>query len=231
MRLLLWSLALRATCGFTLLPAQQPPVGPGDYHDASLALRVSTLGPGLEMGKLLTGHLSVRVGANYFTVNRTQSQSDISFDASIKLQGISALVDLYPSGRGAFHLTGGIITNPLTFSGTGVPTSSGTFKINGDTYTSSQIGILTANGKFPSVGPYVGLGFGTPSRSGRRPFAFVFDLGAVVGKPRFELNATGAATDPQLAADIQAQTAKTKHDIHKFIKGYPVVSMGLVYRF
>ena len=216
--------------GCAPLVGQQPPEASTHHTDASVDFRVATTGFGGEVAKLLTGHVAARVGGSFFSVNTTKSQSDISYDASLKLHTFSALIDLSPSRRGSFHVTGGLVTNPLTISATGQPSSSGTFKINGTTYTSSQVGTLTAEGKFPGASPYAGLGFGTPASHGGA-LKLLFDLGAVIGKPRILLTSTGAASNPQLASDLQAQEAKTQHDVRKYLKVYPVVSLGLGYRF
>ena len=209
----------------------QQPAEPSAHHtDASIDFRVATTGFGGEVAKLLTGHVAARVGGSFFSASTTKSQSDISYDASLKLHTFSALLDLSPSRRGSFHVTGGLVTNPLTISATGQPSPSGTFKINGHQYTSSQVGALTLQGKFPGGSPYAGLGFGTPASTGGA-LKLLFDLGAVLGKPTISLTSTGAASNPQLASDLQAQEAKTQHDVRRYLKVYPVVSLGLGYRF
>jgi len=221
-------------CSGRELAAQQPsqPVAAETHRNISVAFRFLTLGLGGEVSKLLTDHVSARVGANYFKLSTSKTQSDISYDASLKLHAVSVLIDLYPGRRGSFHFTGGIMTNPLTISATGQPTSSGTFTMNGNTYTTSQVGTLTGEGKYPSVGPYVGLGFGTPARKGGA-LAFLFDLGAVIGKPTITLTASGAgcASGTQCGNDLQAQADTTQHDVRKYAKVYPVLSFGLAYRF
>lgn len=209
----------------------QQPSEPSTHHtDAAVDFRVATTGFGAEAAKQLTGHVAARLGGSFFSVSTTKSQSDISYDASLKLHTFSALLDLSPSRRGSFHVTGGLVTNPLTISATGQPSSGGTFKINGTTYTSSQVGTLTLEGKFRGAAPYLGFGFGTPANTGAglKP---LFDLGAVLGKPSITLTSTGAASNPQLASDLQAQEAKTQHDVRKYLKVYPVMSLGLGYRF
>jgi hypothetical protein len=201
----------------------------GAHHaDLSLGVRFGTPGIGLELAKLLTSHVAVRVGAYYFKVNATKDQSDVTYNASLKLQGASALLDLYPGRRGGFHFTAGITTNPLTVTGTGQPTG-GTYEINGTSYTSSQVGTLTAVAKFPGTNPYVGIGFGTPARNSA--VEFLFDLGAVIGQPTITLSATGAANDPTLLADVQAQVTQTQTDVRKYLKVYPVLAFGLAIRF
>ncbi|HXI19897.1 MAG TPA: hypothetical protein VNH46_02355 [Gemmatimonadales bacterium] len=200
------------------------------YNDVGIAARVSTLGFGLEVNKWITGHLGARVGVNYFKLSATRTESDITYDASLKLHAVTALLDIFPSRRGAFHLTGGIISNPAKVSATGKPTAAGDFKINGNTYSSAAVGTLRGTAEFASVLPYLGLGWGTAARSGG-PLAFLFDLGVAIGKPTITLTSTGAATNAALASDLKAQEDKTQHDVNKYAKVYPVIAFGLAYRF
>jgi len=219
--------ALGLSAAAPLPVAAQQPNG-GSHADVSVGFRFLTLGLGLEVGKLVTDHFGVRVGGNFFKLSTTRTQSDVSYDASLKLHAVTGLVDFFPSARGSFHLTGGVMTNPITVSGTGQPTASGTFTLNGHTYTTAQVGILTGEAKYPDAGPYLGLGFGTPARKG--PMAFFFDLGAMIGQPSVTLAASGAAPGSQLAMDLQAQADTTQHDIRKYAKVYPVISLGVAFR-
>lgn len=215
----------------TMVLAQGGPQEPGGggHADAMVALRFGTLGIGLEVNKLLIGHIGARVSGNYFKFSTTKDQSNVTYNASLKLQAFSALIDLYPGNRGSFHFTGGLMTNPAKVTATGTPTSSGTFTLNGNTYTTAQVGTLTGEAKFPSVLPYVGIGFGTPARGSA--FKFLFDLGAAIGTATVSLGATGAASNPSLAADLKAQQTKTQNDVQKYAKVYPVISFGLGYSF
>lgn len=221
---------LAAVAPVTLVAQGASPAGGGGGHaDAAVAVRFGTLGLGIEVSKLFTSHLGVRVGGNYLKVSATKTESDITYDASLKLQAFSALIDFYPGSRGSFHLTGGIMTNPAKVSATGKPTTAG-FDINGVTYTAAQVGTLTGQGKFPGAGPYFGIGWGTAARKGG-PLGFLFDLGAFIGTAKISLAATGAVAGSQLATDLQAQVAETQKDVEKYAKVYPVLSLGLIYRF
>jgi hypothetical protein len=197
--------------------------------DMSLGLRLGSLGIGVEFSKLLGDNFGFRVGGNYFSLTQTTTKQDISYDATLKLQAITGLLDWYPASRGSFHVTAGVITNPLTFSGIGKPSGNGNITINGTPYTQSQVGNLTASIKYPSASPYVGLGFGTPaSKTGG--FGVVFDIGAAIGKPKVALSSTNAGSTPGLQQNINAQTATMQKDADK-IPVWPVVSLGFVWKF
>lgn len=210
------------------LAAQGPSNSSGITSDAAIAVRVGTLGLGLEVGKQFTDHVSARVGLNFGTFNRTGSeQTNVSYDAQLKLQAGEALVDLYPSKRGTMHFSLGVITDPMKITGTGQPNASGTFNINNRTYSSAQVGTLSAEGKFPGVLPYLGLGFGSPAHKGGS-VSFLFDVGAGIGKPTLSLTSTGAASNAALQADLNVQRDKTQKNLDK-LAVYPVVSIGLAF--
>ena len=211
--------ALLAAAPVTAAVAQQH-----SGNDATIALRLGTLGVGLEAAKLLTGSIGLRVGANLGSLSTSSSNSDIDYDVKAKLHSVSAMLDLFPKKRGSFHVTGGIVTNPLTVDLTGQPATSGSFTINNHSYTSADVGTLTGEAKFPGVSPYAGIGFGTPAGKGGK-VSFRFDLGAVIGKPTIALRSTGTRSD--LQADLAIQQATTQADVRKYAKVYPVLSIGL----
>ena len=194
----------------------------------SAGLRVGTLGIGVEVSRLLTDNIGVRVGGNVGSLNQTQPKSNLSLDATLKFQAFTALLDYYPSGRGAFHLSAGLITNPVTVDGK--PSGSGTITLNNQQYTQSQVGTLDATIKYSSALPYVGLGWGTPaSKDGG--FGFLFDIGAAIGKPTVALSATGNTPGlaANLAANLAAQQATMQSDANK-VPVWPVISLGFVWR-
>jgi hypothetical protein len=205
--------------------------GSGDPHylDASIGLRASTLGLGVEASKLIVGHLGIRAGANFLGLHASHSISNVEYSGRLHLENFPVLLDLYPWSRGSFHLTGGVLFDQNRITGTGVPGPTGNITLNGHSYSGAQIGVLSAAIKYPSTGGYFGLGFGTPARNSL--VAFLFDAGAVFSTPKFSLNATNPGADPTLASDTQAQQATSQKKVSKYGKVYPVISTGLALRF
>lgn len=197
--------------------------------DVFVAGRASTLGFGLEVAKLLTPHIGVRGGAYRFSRTINRSESDVEFDADIKLKGMAGMVDLYLSPRGSFHLTGGIMGAPAEIDATGRPTG-GTYTFDGTEYTAAQVGTVTGTGRWPKTMPYAGLGWGTPA-SNKGGITMLLDLGVGIGKPTVGLSASAASPGSALAQDVEAERLKIQDDVNKYLKVYPVVSFGLAIRF
>jgi hypothetical protein len=216
-------LALSLLCSAVPLGAQD-----GKHLDLGIDLRQGTLGIGGEVSKLVVPRLGIRGGFNYFKISRTTTQSDIAFDATIKLQSVTLLADFFPSARGLFHLTGGILANSSTANGVAT-CSNGSIDINSHSYTCTQTGTISGAVKFPSASPYIGLGFGTPAAGSR--VHFLFDLGAAFGAPTVSLSASNSGSNAQLASDVKAQRDKTQKDVEKYLKIYPVIQSGLGLRF
>lgn len=204
-------------------PARRRPL------DLSIAVRGGTLGYGAEVGKLVTSHLGVRVAAYRLAYARAQAFDDVQYDAQLKLQSASALVDLFPGRRGRFHLTGGVVAGTNEVTGTGVPEGD-TFFLNGQPYSSAEVGTLTGAVRFPPARPYAGLGWGTPAKNSGG-IGFSTDLGVVMGRPTAVLTATGMAADPELSSDLEAQRADAQEQLDQYARFYPVLNLGLTYRF
>jgi hypothetical protein len=204
-----------------VLPAQKAaPQG----SDMSINVRFGTLGIGPEIAKLVTPHVGLRAGINFFSESHTFNPSTANVDATLKLKAFTGLLDLYPGARGGFHLTAGIITNPITVTGTGTPT--GNVTLNDHSYTPSQVGTLTAKGEWPSASPYLGLGFGTAAAS-HAGLHLMLDLGAAIGSPTVTLTSSNASNNAALQQDIAAQVQTIKDKVPV----YPVIHFGLGYRF
>lgn len=190
---------------------------------------VGTLGGGLDIAMpIVTNKLDARVGFSAFQKSVSRTESNVEYDASIKLSTFGAVMDWYPFS-GTFRLTAGVYHDGNKFDLTGKPTSSGTYTINGTTYTAAQVGTLNGEMAFRSMAPYIGIGWGNEFRGGH--WTFMGDIGALYqGSPKVTLSASGAASNPTLANDIAAQQQKTQNDVAGY-KWWPLLQMGVAYRF
>ena len=201
-----------------------------------LSLRAGTLGAGLDLDAALNRSFTVRIGYSGFTLNHSLNTTDVNYHGSLKLSTVTALLDWYPF-KGGFHLTAGVAGENTRLDVTGEPVA-GTFTINGQTYTSSQLVALTGRAKFSqSAAPYIGLGWGNPVGTNSR-LHFLFDIGAIyTGHPVVTLNAQCGSLAPAgspLCSEIQTNAANEQrvlyNKINKF-QWYPVVDLGVAVRF
>ncbi|MBI5007886.1 MAG: hypothetical protein HZB95_12285 [Nitrosomonadales bacterium] len=162
-----------------------------------------------------------------------QTDSNGNYQVDLKLQTVSALLDWYPF-EGAFRTTLGLVANgnKATLNATSI---SGTYTFNGQTYTATDVGSYTGEVKFNSTAPYLGIGWGNPAGKDKT-WGLTSDIGVLFqGAPKVTSTVTcGAAlTAPQCAqlqSDVAAGATQLETDLKNY-KYYPVISIGISYRF
>lgn len=195
--------------------------------DVGINVKAGTLGAGVELSRSFGDKFSVGLGVNAYDLKTTDSSSDIDYDFNFDLQSVALLGHYHPFG-GIFRLTAGALYNKNELKLTGKPSAGSTYSINGVSYTAAQVGTLTGTLTFNSTAPYFGLGWG--NRPGGK-LGLSADIGALYqGSPKLALSATGALSDAALAADLERERQSAESDLSDF-KWYPVISLGLYYRF
>jgi len=216
----------RFVAGVALLVA----VSPAAWADVGVLLKAGTLGAGLDVSKSISERLAVRLQANALNYNHDTTKSDVDYKAELELRSAGVLLDWHPFS-GVFRVSGGAYWNGNKATVTGQPTG-GTYEINGQTYNSTDIGSLNGKIDFPSVAPYLGVGFG--SAKAGRGMTFSFDLGVLYQRePNVGLTVVCGPTVPncsQLQSDVAAEQASLQNDLKDF-KFYPALSFGIGYRF
>ena len=223
-------MALRSFAGLAVIAVTALGAEAVSAADRAVALSFGTTGFTLEASALLNEKVAVRAGGSLFGANVTREESDLEFDADLKLRSLAGYLDFHPSG-GAFRLSGGLVYNKKRVEATAVPTG-GTFELDDVTYQASEVGTLSGVGRIGTRtwAPYLGLGFGSP-RGDARVF-FALDLGVIFqGPPKIELSATGPlASDAGFQADLKAEEDDANDELEPF-KYYPVLSIGIGVRF
>lgn len=211
------ALALAAAPAFALDPGSL---------DAGVT--AGTLGYGPQVGMVIVPNkFDARLNFGYLNYNYNTTSQNVDYSGHLKLNNLGLLGDWHPFA-GSFRLTAGAFYNGNKFDLTGKP-SAGSYTFNGNTYTADQVGSVTAHVKFNSTAPYVGFGWGDDSS--RAGLHFTSDFGAMYqGRPKATITATGALANPALADDVHAAQSQLQSDLDKF-KWYPVLQIGVVYRF
>ncbi len=218
-----------------LLPAlltiglSTPATALADFGDIAVGVKGGTPGLGAEVTVGLLSKLNFRTGYNAFNYDGNTTESDIDYNYKLKLKSIPLLLDYHPFDNG-FRVTSGIFINNNEVTAVAEPNGL-TIDIGGTTYDVTDIGTLDAKIDFRTTAPYLGIGWGNPVSEGSQ-LTITLDLGVIFqGKPKVSMEATGAiASDPAFQADLDKETADLKEDVES-IEYYPVISLGVAYRF
>lgn len=203
---------------------------PSRAQNVALGIKAGTLGAGLDVTVGLVPMLNVRVGAQAFSYSRTFNEQGIPYDGKAAFRSAWLLLDVHPGGGGARISAGGVFSGNKV---TGSSPSSGTVTVNGVAYPVAAVGTIDGKATANDVCPYVGLGWGNAVRAGS-PVRFAFDVGVFYqGAPKVSLTAhpaNPALVPPAFFADLEKERQKVEDDASKY-KFYPVVNLGLSYRF
>lgn len=195
--------------------------------DVGLNVKAGTLGVGVELSKSFSDKFNVSLGLNTYDHTTADSSSDVDYDFKFDLQSVALLANYHPFA-GAFRFTGGLVYNDNELSLTGKPSAGSTYNINGVSYTAAQVGSLTGKLTFNTTAPYLGIGWGNRPNS---RMGLSADVGVLYqGSPKLALSATGALSDATLASNLEQERKSAEADLSDF-KWYPVISLGMYFRF
>lgn len=202
--------------------------GCADSGGLAIAGKASTLGLGGELTTGITSNVNARVGFNTFDMDFEDDFDDIEYDLGLDFSSVSALVDWYVFNDN-FRISGGIISIDHKIDLDATPTVSE--EIGDVTYTPTEIGTLFGDVEVDDLAPYVGIGWGDALDPGRR-WGFYCDFGvAFTSSPDVDLSANGTlAADSTFLANLEKERKDIEDDLD-IIKFYPVLSIGLYYRF
>jgi hypothetical protein len=217
------ALALAALCASAAASAQ-----------VGVTADLGSTGIGAHVVVPFTSNLNARFGANGFHHNFNETSGGVDYDIHGKLQTFDVLLDWYVRTGGSFHLTGGLVYNGNRFTALAKPNQLGKFRVNGSVYNGSDVGVLDGQIDYRKAAPYLGIGWGNPVAADKG-WGFHTDLGAFYqGSPNVQLESTGCrvaqALCTMLARDVAAERVRLGEDTDK-LKFYPVVRIGLSYRF
>jgi hypothetical protein len=192
----------------------------------SAGLRAGTLGLGLEASWKPLKYLDIRIGGNTFTFNDDRAQAGIEYEQELTLE--------------SFYATAKILFNdsPMRLTLCAYANGNELFMVNdsmqdqdigGVVYPGGGIGTLTSTTTFSSTAPYFGIGYDFTIKG---KIGMSVDFGVLwQGEPIVELASDGAlAGDPSFQAALEAERRELEDEMSDF-KAWPVLQVGVVYRF
>lgn len=201
----------------------------GDFF---ITPKVGTQGVGVDLGYELTPHFKTRLNANGMWFAFEGEYSDIDYQVNAQLLTLGLLLDIHPFSGGweeGIRLTVGVYYNGNRADFNGDVSAGGTYEIGGTNYPGNVVGDIDGNVTWNPFAPYAGIGYGTTADKDQDWF-FSFDVGVMyMGPCTVDLN----VEDPNNVipgGDIEREENKVEDDINEY-QWYPVISVGVTYRF
>lgn len=206
-----------------------------------------TAGLGLNAGWDFHKNLGLRIIGNRFSYDYEDDLSDSEFEGDLELESYGLALDWYPFDNG-FRLSGGAFLNKNVLSAR----AEGDLEFDGEDYADS---VLHADMEFDSFAPYIGIGY--DGGRGDKGLSFYTELGAyyqsepkLTGRGSVGNDCTFSISDSSQASqsdctaggdldgitvdnflvDLQQEHRDLIDDLDDF-KWYPVLAVGIVYRF
>jgi len=198
--------------------------------EINTALKVSTLGFGIDASTPINNTFSGRLNINGATYSDEQTSDGNKYEGTLDLFTAGILVDAYPFENN-FRISSGVYYNGNGFTGTVTPSLTQTVELNGIIYGASDITKVNTDVTFNKVAPYLGIGWGNDARD--KGWGFTFDLGLLYhGKGEATLTAEGIAAGvlTQVNDDLEKEEQNINDDLEDN-QFYPVVSLGVNYTF
>lgn len=188
---------------------------------------IGTEGVGAGVGYSFLSRGNVRAEFNGVSFAHGFNAGDVHYDGKLKLYHGGLYADFFPlPSITGIRFTAGVLIGGDNLSGDAT-SMSGTYTINGVTVPTNGEKIH-AEAKFPTVRPYVGFGFGHNPLS--RGLSMTFDAGVAFGKPKLTYDVPADIVAAAGQANVDAEQASLQDKVNK-VKVYPIVKIGLTYRF
>ena len=196
-----------------------------------------TLGAGVVIVKSIVPHrLEAEIDLNApIRVPYTTNVSGTHYSGKLRAEASGALLNFFPSARYLFHLSAGAYYNDNQVDLAARFASGGTFTLNGQQYTRSELTSLSDRVSFRRFAPYLGLGWGDGAAS--PGLHFNANAGVLYqGSARVDLIGTtpyltGSQQYDALFARLDAQRNTIGDDLNQHLRWYPVLTLELLYCF
>lgn len=196
---------------------------------------VGTPGLGVELSFMATPQWTIRLDGDSFDYNGTIKGAVLDYKGKLKLQTAGLFADYHPwtsPGAAPWLVSFGAYMG--TRQAGAQPELQSVNDIGGDHFTLGEVGVLTGKIKLDSFAPFVGVGWNNTFYN--QHFGFKAIAGVLYGnQPSVTLSRTGGAVlPPDVAARLAAALLKEQDELSgrlDVLKFYPVLQVGLAYRF
>jgi hypothetical protein len=220
-----------------------PTIGPElrPFRSWAIGFRASTLGAGVEFATPLAGRINLRSSFNFFAFDDPFSIDGVNYDARLHLQASQTTLDWFV---GKFHISPGFLYVKNRMAAPAFVGPGQTFVLGTQTFLNSVDDPVTGSSSviFPrTFAPLLLLGYGNLLPRSGEHLSLPIEVGvAYTGAAQINvaLNGTACVTDGCVNfsqnADAQKFLKQEVQILNEGLKHYPVfpiVSLGLAYRF
>ncbi len=217
-----------------------------DSGTFGVGVKVSLLGAGAEAAVRVSHRSNIRAGFNAIMYDRGFDKDGIAYKGQLDFKTFEAHYDFFPWAK-SFHVSPGVLiyaADPIT--GTASVPGNQSFTLGGATYYSDPANPVSGHGKitFNRAAPMITVGWGNlVSRKEGKHFTVPFEIGvAFQGSPKANLALAGSVcnapggfcrsvtSDPTVQSNVVSEQNKVNSDM-SFFKAYPIVSVGIGYKF
>lgn len=187
---------------------------------------VGTDGLGLGAGLGLTSHFGARAEVDGFHLSHNFSSGDMHFDADVTLIHGGLFADYFPiPSVFPVRLTAGVLVGGDNLSGDATSTS-GSYTFNGVSVDANGE-TVHAKLKYPTLRPYLGIGFG--HNPNKRGLSMAFDAGVAYGKPKVSFDVPADIVSAAGQENVSAEEANLQQKAND-LRFYPIVKVSVTYR-
>jgi len=185
--------------------------------------------PAAHLAYKFNDYFKLRGMINYLQYNKSISASDFDIDGKLKFLTVGLLGDFHLLQNG-LRLTAGLVYNDNRATLNAKTIKS--FTVNGRTYTPAEIGQVDGSIDFRPFAPYLGIGYDS-GHNDRAGLGFTADIGVLFqGKARGKVNnITGLLRNNSQAINDAKDEVVNEVNNKTWIKAYPVISLGINYKF
>jgi hypothetical protein len=219
---------------------------------SALAIQVKGgfAGIGIDLATPLANRINFRVGGSFYSYSGAYNADGMDIDGEAKFRSATVSFDFFPFNT-AFRISPGLTVyngNNL-IAGVSVPGGQ-PFDLGDGSYISDPTDPIHGSGSLAfgkRVAPSLTIGAGNMIPRSGRHFSVPLEIGfQYIGRPpQISFNLLGSAcgsdnmgnygcssiqTDPTAQANLQQEVDKINNDI-TFLRFYPIVSMGMAWRF
>jgi hypothetical protein len=216
----------------TMLSSVTYAAGKTNDNIVAIGAKIGTTGIGLEARTPIVDNIYGRIGINGAQSNKQGSSYEgIIYKIKGSLLTVPLMMDYHPIDNSGFRLSAGIAYNGNSFTGEANITKNVT--INNTTYTANDIGsIKTKITLGNKIAPIVSVGYDS-SFICDNAWSFNAEAGVMFsGTPKVKVSATGIlGNDAKAIKDLEYNANKNLNKVKKYLKIFPILSIGLKYTF